>query len=118
MSTGQDGLLGPSHLRERSRMRTGIDLTGFFCTSRKERLKDRKEPGDAEEDVHARADRREATADRSAHEPGQDGAAGLKGGRACRPDILPVAEGIRGAETGAGQEAEGIAERERTAAAR
>jgi len=38
-------------------------LTGDFCTSREERLEDRKEPENAKEDVYARADRFQAAAD-------------------------------------------------------
>jgi hypothetical protein len=40
-----------------------IDLTGDFCTSRKERLEVRKEPENAEENVYARADRGQVAAD-------------------------------------------------------
>jgi hypothetical protein len=39
------------------------DLTGDFCTSRTERLEDRKGPENAEKDVHAGADRGQAQAD-------------------------------------------------------
>ena len=39
------------------------DVTGDFCTSRTERLEDRKEPENAEKDVHAGADRSQAAAD-------------------------------------------------------
>jgi hypothetical protein len=41
----------------------GTGLTGDFCTSREERLEDRKEPENAKEDVYARADRFQAAAD-------------------------------------------------------
>jgi LysR family hca operon transcriptional activator len=54
-----------------------IDLTGLFCTSRNERLSTGKDRENAEEDVHAGADRGEAAADRSADEPGQDSAIGV-----------------------------------------
>jgi hypothetical protein len=50
------------------------DLTGNFCTSLIERLSTERNRKDAEENVYARADSREATADRSAGESGENGA--------------------------------------------
>lgn len=41
----------------------GSDLTWLFCTSRTERLEDRKEPGNAEENICSGADRDQAAAD-------------------------------------------------------
>src|ERR1700682_54196 len=92
------------------------DLTGDFCTSRIETGIQKGTWENAEEDVHAGANRAEAPTDRSADRARQECAAGVQGGGDHRADLLPVAERIRRPATGASQKTERFAKRERPVA--
>src|SRR5215472_4656026 len=69
-----------------------------------------KEAGHGEVEDKARADRDAPAANRSGHREWEEHRAGLQGGRGHRADVLPLAEGVRGAEAGPGAAAEGARE--------
>src|SRR6266481_7592303 len=70
-------------------------------------------PRHAHPEVHARAKRNDAAADRSRHRERKNHSTSLQRSRDHNPDVLPLAERIRRFEDGPGEATEGLGEGER-----
>src|ERR1700691_4297147 len=90
-----------------STLQGALDLRGLFCTSGSEREFTQEGRWYGHEEAQAGADCSVAAADRSGHLEWKDHPASLPGSGDHRADLLPLAEGIRRAEAGPGQAAQG-----------